>query len=528
MSGLVRRALMTSALALPAAAQTPRLPPPTPAAPAGPAAAPGTAGIPLDDRVAPGWRRDVLIRWGDRVLPGAPVWDPNRPDPDAAAAQFGWDAVIVAAVAPPPAADSARRAVLAVAHPTLDPAMALPAGQASAELAGAMQGASIINLEFQGAGRAARWVVVEGGFQSRRITATTLCRIAGPAAGVVGESVRGLVAPQGGCPTPWGSVLFAEGEPVQAAPWAAARMADTATRNRFGWLVEVDPLEPVSLPVKRTAPGRRAHGDVAATRGADGRAVLYITETIPGGFLYRFVSSARIAEGPDADNSRLLDEGTLFVARRAGDRGVWVRLPDTTAARLDPHAAAQQLGATPLDQPSGLVAAADGRVFVALRGDPMAGPDRAGGRIVELGGDPANDEAFGYATLVAVPAGLRLPGVEAVFATPDTLALDEQGRLWAGTAQGALQAQSGSPDGLFLLTLDGGGRAAPRRIYAAPRGGAIGGAAFAPRGGEATVLAAVRRPGYERGASFASPVTRWPAFDPALPPRTTLIALTPG
>jgi hypothetical protein len=410
--------------------------------------------------------------------------------------------------------------------------MALPAGQASAEVAGAMQGASVVNLEYQGAGRAARWVVVEGGFQSRRITATTLCRISGPVAGDVGESVRGLIAPQGGCATPWGTVLFAEGDPMEAAPWAASRLADAAARNRFGWLVEVDPLDPVTLPVKRTAAGRRAHGDVAATRGADGQAVLYITEARPGSFLYRFVSSARIATGPDADNSRLLDEGALFVARRAGDRGVWVRLPDTNAARLDPHAAAQQLGATPLDQPSGLAVAADRRVFVALRGDPMAGPDRAGGRILELAptGDPATDEGFGYATLVAVPAGLRLPGVEGVFAAPDTLALDEQGRLWAGTAQGAMQAQSGGADGLFLLPTDGSARGSPRRIYAAPRGGAIGGAGFAPRGGagDASVFAAVRRPGFERGATFASPVTRWPAFDPALPPRTTLIALAPA
>jgi hypothetical protein len=246
--------------------------------------------------------------------------------------------------------------------------------------------------------------------------------------------------------------------------------------------------------------------------------------------VYRFISSARIASGPDADNSRLLDEGTLFVARRAGDRGVWVRLPDTKDARLDPHAAAQQLGATPLDQPSGLVVAPDRRLFVALRGDPMAGADRAGGRIVELTptGDGATDEGFGYATLIAVPAGLRLPGVEAVFATPDMLALDVQGRLWVGTAQGPLQAQSGGADGLFVVPLDGATRGAPRRIYAAPRGGAIGGAGFPPRSAsaEASVFTAVRRPGFERGATFASPVTRWPAFDPALPPRSTVVVLS--
>jgi secreted PhoX family phosphatase len=42
----------------------------------------------------------------------------------------------------------------------------------------------------------------------------------------------------------------------------------------------------------------------------------------------------------------------------------------------------------------------------------------------------------------------------------------------------------------------------------------------------ATLFAIVRTPGATPGASFAAPSTRWPAFDPALPPRTTLIALS--
>ena len=548
MSTLGRRALLGAALAVPsvAQAQAPRLPPPTPAAPAqsggSSAPPPGTAAIPLDDRVAQGWRRDVLIRWGDRVLPGAPAWNPNQPDAAAAAGQFGWDATIVALVEPPPTADAVRRAILAVAHPTLDPAMALPAGLSgsghpSYDLAGAMQGASIVNLEFQGAGRAARWVVVDGGFQSRRITTGTLCRISGPLVGdaalrsagePTAESVRGLIAPQGGCATPWGTVLFAEGDAASRAPWAAARLADAGVANRFGWIVEVDPRDPITLPVKRTAPGRRAHGDVVATRNADGRAVLYITEGLPGGFLYRFVSAAPIATGEDADNAGLLDDGALFVARRAGDRGTWVRLPDTSAARLDPRAAAQQVGATPLDHPSGLAISADNRLFVALRGDPMGGPDRAGGRIIELSSGGNGADSFGFGTLLAVPATLRLPGSDMVFAAPDTLALDGQSRLWVGTAQGALQAQSGGADGLFVVPIDGNGRGVPRRIYGAPRGAAIGGAAFPASPGEATVLAAVRRPGFERGATFAAPITRWPAFDPALPPRSTLIGLAGG
>lgn len=535
---ITRRVLLAAGIALPAAvaAQPARLPPPTPASP------PGTGAIPLDDRVAQGWRRDVLIRWGDRVAFDAPPFAPDRPDAEAAASQFGWDARIVGLLVPPPTADGIRRAVLAVAHPTIEPAMALPAGAAdAASIAGAMQGASLVNLEWQGQGRAVRWVVVDGGFQSRRFTATTLCRLTGPVVGDAGlrtgaegapDSVRGIIAPQGGCLTPWGSLLLAEAAPADPPPgWAMPRLADRGLRARFGWIVEVDWRDPTTLPAKRTAPGRRLHGDVAAARAADGRAILYMSEAMPGGFLFRFVSAAPIATGEDADNSRLLDEGALFVARRAGERGVWVRLPDTNAARLDPHTAAQEVGASPLDVPSGLAVAPDGRLFVALRGDPLAGPERAFGRVLEI--TPANGatgEGFAVATLFAAPPGARPPGAEALPLAPDTLSLDAQGRLWVGTAQGALQAQSGQADGLFLVPTDGSARGAARRIYGAPRGAAVGGAAFPPQpgGGEPTVLAAVRRPGTERGTSFAAPATRWPAFDAALPPRSTVIALSAG
>ena len=38
-----------------------------------------------DDRVAQGYRRDVLLRWGDRVAFDAPPWNPNSPTAEAAA-----------------------------------------------------------------------------------------------------------------------------------------------------------------------------------------------------------------------------------------------------------------------------------------------------------------------------------------------------------------------------------------------------------------------------------------------------------
>jgi secreted PhoX family phosphatase len=60
-------------------------------------------------------------------------------------------------------------------------------------------------------------------------------------------------------------------------------------------------------------------------------------------------------------------------------------------------------------------------------------------------------------------------------------------------------------------------------LYAAPRAARIGGVRLAPDAG--TLFSAVRTPGAEDEADFTRPATRWPAFEPAVPPRTTVIAI---
>ena len=174
-------------------------------------ALPGPA-APRRDVPAPGWRRDVLIRWGDRVEFDAPPFDPRNPTDIAAATQFGWDASVLGAVPAPSGPDGIARLVLAVAHPTAEARMMFPGGRDRPLLAGLAQGASILTLER----RSGRWRVADGGFQARRLTARTPCRLSGPLAPSRGDVVHGVLAVGGGCATPWGTVLLAEGDP---APW---------------------------------------------------------------------------------------------------------------------------------------------------------------------------------------------------------------------------------------------------------------------------------------------------------------------
>lgn len=464
-----------------------------------------------DDTVARGYRRDVLMRWGDRVTFDAPRWTPRTPDPDAAAAQFGWDArVLGIAVPQQPAADGVPRAILAVAHPTVDAAMAFPGGQDQPAAAAAMQGASLLNIERQ----AGRWVVVDGGYQSRRLSLSTLCRVSG------GGAVRGVLGIRGGCVTPWGTLLLAEGDPGFWQGRLGGLDPAVAEGSGYGFIVEVNPFDPQSVPVKRRALGRFAHGDAAAALSRDGRAVVYMTDRRIAGFLLRFVSS-----GP-APGERALDAGTLYVAKLDGDRLGWLPLPDGTPL----PEAARSAGGTPLDTPSGLGLDPTGpRLLLACHGSPA----RPFGHVLEFSADGGDDGAPGAAARLLFAAGdphgpqaryggNGLPSGSAWPANPDTVTVDGRGRAWIGTDRlGRIGVQA---EGLYACDLEGPGRGVPLPAYGAPRGASVGGAALTPDG--ETLFFAIRHPGAEPGATFDRPGTRWPEFEPGIPPRTVLSGLT--
>ena len=438
-----------------------------------------------DDTVGPGLRRDVLIRWGDRVTFDAPPFEPRAVDAEAASAQFGWDARIVALVTPPAAADGVTRGVLAVAHPTVEAAMAFPNGVDRPDVAAQMQGASLLNLERQGG----RWIVVDGGFQSRRLTASTLCRATGPLADQAGGAVRGVLGITGGGATPWNSLLLTEGDPSLWSPRLGSLDARFARGDAFGWLVELDPLDPQAIPLKRTALGRHGKADAAAAQARGGQAVVFVAERGSGGYLFRFVSF-----GP-AGSGDALDAGTLSVAQMQAGRLLWIALPD--GAAVNAVEAARQAGASPFDAPSGLTW--DGRTnrlfFCGGFGLISLAPD---------GGD-------------AGAAGMNVTGIDVQrLGAVRSVTPDGRGRLLLGT-------ETGGPVGAraqTLWALEGGSAVA---LYGAPRAAGIGGAAVSPDGG--TIFTAARRPGAEPGATFDRPATRWPQFEPGMPPRTALLAL---
>jgi hypothetical protein len=449
-----------------------------------------------DDQPAAGWRRGVLVRWGDRVAFDAPAFDPTQPNQDAAAAQFGWDARIVAVIASP-SPDGVARALLAVAHPTVDARMAFPDGRDRPEVAGAMQGVSLLNIEQRGA-----WTVVDGGFQNRRLTAGTLCRV-----GSDGTAASGLVGVTGGCATPWGSLLLTEGD----APAWRARLPglDAAT---IGMVVELDPTNPLWVPAKRAALGRFAPSDAAAAVSADGRAVVWLTDGREDGHLYRFVSE-------DAAGMLALDAGRMAAARIDGGSLRWLPLPQGG----DPVGDARAAGATVFDRPAGLAFdAARGRLCVALRG--------GAGSVVEIraaAGDAAAETGVAETLIdgiaVAMPPPARNGARAAVPAwpwAPATIGFDRDGAVLLGTDRGATPGPL--PEALYRVPVEGPDRGRAALVLAAPVGAAIGGALAAPDG---SLLVAVAHPGATPGASFAQPATRWPNLRADEPPRSTVVTL---
>ena len=487
----------------------------------------------LDDTVEQGFRRYVMIRWGDAVLSDAPAFNPDIPNEAAAARQFGWDGIIAGIVNQPAAEDGVRRCVMVVAHPDVWPRIAFPGGYDQPVVAGKMQGASVLNLSFRGG----RWVTVDGGYQSRRITDGTLCRITGPAAPVLGDTVQGLLAPQIGCVTPWNTVLLPEGHVsgwLRRLQGQAAGFANPAIAPRFGWVAEIDALNPTSFPSKRTALGRFPRAGVACGLSRDGSAVVFMTENAPTGRLFRFKGAAPAAAAPNA----ALDAGTLAVAQIEGDGIVWADLPDeVTTLTATLNAAGDAFG---FDYPAGMAIGPGGALYLACSGNatrqsgavnalnPRAGnsaghviaftPDggdlaarRFSGQVVLLGGNPAHDPSARYS-----------PGSTGWLRSPRTLMLDRQGHLWIGTDQGGVT--SGTTDGLFVMRTAGFGAFAVKPVYLVPAGGAIGGSAFGP-GGQ-TLFTIARHPGAVANASFADPATRWPTLQPNMPPQTTMVALT--
>ncbi|MFG2557520.1 PhoX family protein [Streptomyces sp. NPDC048496] len=313
-----------------------------------------------DDKVTvpDGYGQNVVIRWGEPILRGAPDFDPDKQSAKAQAGQFGYNNDFLSLL--PLRGEHGRQALVANHEYTDENLMfrgydpANPTRE-QVEIAWAAHGLSVVVVQDES--RTGKLSAVSRHPLNRRLTATSEFEVTGPAAGSpllrtsadrTGRKVLGTLNNCAGGTTPWGTTLhgeenfnqyFANGSSATDKRYGIASGAterkwerfdkrfDLAQEpneaHRFGWVVELDPFDPDATPRKRTALGRFKHEAAQPRLTADGRPVVYMGDDERFDYFYKFVSSKKMKKGNSRaaheHNLTLLDEGTLYVARLTGD-----------------------------------------------------------------------------------------------------------------------------------------------------------------------------------------------------------------
>lgn len=346
---------------------------------------------------------------------------------------------------------------------------------------------------------------------NRRITANTPMKISGPAkaneslktkADPKGELVLGTLNNCANGQTPWGTYLTCEENfddffgssdlnfklnpsfkryglknKGQGYDWHKFDERFDINKNpnepnRFGWIVEIDPYDPKSTPIKRTALGRIKHENCELIVNTDGKVVAYTGDDQNNEFVYKFVSEEKFDNKNLKNNKNILDKGTLYVARFDGNfgdfkgNGQWLELTygkngltkengfnSQADILINTRLAATKVGATPMDRCEWIAADINKNFIYATmtnnkkREEVDAANPRAKnryGQIIKWGYENKDHsqskfkwEIFALAGNPDIKEGLY-KGSSNInsknkFNSPDGLKFDKFGRLWIQT-----------------------------------------------------------------------------------------------
>jgi secreted PhoX family phosphatase len=458
-----------------------------------------------------GYQWQVLASWGDPILPGGQPFDSaTRGSADTQMLAIGDnnDGMSFFSL-------GKDHAVIAVNNEYANYEYLFPNGRCTSlddtRKAQAAHGVSVFEVRRQNSA----WRVQANAPLNRRITATTPMRLSGPVAGhalvqtaadPMGILVLGTFNNCANGRTPWGTYLtceenfnvyFGASEALPDAPHqkryglgakdAGPNWYKFDTRfdlsqnphepNRFGWVVEIDPLDPTAMPVKRTALGRFKHENASVVLAPSGHVVIYMGDDEKGEHIYKFVSSRKFNPNNPKANRDLLDDGTLYVARftapegKQQGEGEWIELThgkngltvqagfkDQADVLVHARLAATVVGATTMDRPEWIAAhPTQPHVFATLTNNSDRGvksnqpinpanprAKNIYGQIVRwspLKGDhTATRFTWDLFALAGNPvvhqdayAGSSNIHADNMFNSPDGLAFDRDGRLWIQT-----------------------------------------------------------------------------------------------
>ena len=202
----------------------------------------------------------------------------------------------------------------------------------------------------------------------------------------------------------WANVAAADPASTEYARWNISVLGASATddfrneHNTFGYIVEVDPYDPLSRPKKRTALGRRANEGCWSSLPKQGRPLaFYIGCDSRNEYVYKYVTAATwnpidAQRGGMAAGDKYLDRGTIYSATfNADGTGTWEPLTlanpkvkagtaggyqfeDLADICVNTRLAAGAAGATRMDRPEWTaVNPFNGEIYITMTENPDRG-----------------------------------------------------------------------------------------------------------------------------------------------------------
>lgn len=331
--------------------------------------------------------------------------------------------------------------------------------------------------------------------------------------------------------------------------------------NAFGWIVEIDPFNPDSVPQKRTALGRFAHEGVIFQPPVEGRPIVcYSGDDARFEYVYKYVSAQPYSRA--TAGGHLLDNGTLYVARFKEDgTGEWLPLvfgrngltPENgfrsqADVLVNTRSAADFVGATKMDRPEwGAVDSSTGTVYFTLTNNTRRTaeqtdaanprPSNQWGHIIRWNemGDPTA-QTFQWELFVLAGSesdsrklnGKSL-GADNIFACPDGLWCDAGGRLWIQTDISESEMNKGdyAQFGNNQMLVADPKTGEIRRFLTGPIGQEITGVVSTPD--RRTLFINVQHPGAtvtEQDFAAGRLNSRWPDQNQQIYPRSATVVIT--
>ncbi|MCG1023196.1 PhoX family protein [Sutcliffiella horikoshii] len=374
---------------------------------------------------------------------------------------------------------------------------------------------------------------------ARRISGLAPFQLTGPAKGTA--SVNGATVVQGtfancsGGATLWNTVLSCEEN------WETTADKANLDTTHYGWVVEVDPFDKDDKyfkPRKHTALGRFHHENCAMGLSKDRRVVVYSGDDKAGACVYKYISRGKFIESKGKDNSRLLEEGTLYAADM--ELGVWLALTIENVREaaegnqellnkfktqadvlVHAHDAAILLGATPTDRPEDVeISPIDNSIYIAHTNNTSKGNFHGHiTRFIESKSD-LGSLTFSYEIFAA-------GGTQSGFSAPDNLDFDRHGNLWTVTDISTSSLNRGTYEpfknnGMFVIPTTGLEKGKAFQFASGPVESELTGPWFTPN--EKNMFLSIQHPG-EQTKDLHNPTSMWPHRKGDTMPRPSVVVI---